>query len=311
MLDERDAALIALLREDGRTPWAKLGSTVGLSSDAVRVRVERLIAEGSARLTTLIDPSVFGYTSTVSVTIQVLGDPGGFLSWAREQDAVIHLVRVLGRASYFAEVVAASPQEAHALIFEGIGSAPGVREVEAIPVLRVLRWRDDTRPNWMTRSTAAGLEDGDVELMRQLIDEPRLELTELADRVGRPYGAVRRRVLALYSSGIVRTTAVVDDAAMGGKASAVLLVPRTQDPAGASERLLAQPEVTILTATSGRFGLVGEVVTRSAEQMAEALDRISAAAGSSVEALPYARVEKLPGSLSFRHERFRHERVPR
>jgi Lrp/AsnC family transcriptional regulator, regulator for asnA, asnC and gidA len=145
MLDDKDTVLLTALRVDGRTSYVKLGESVGLSADAVRVRVERLIANGTARLATLIDPAIFGFSTRVTVGVNVLGDPSGFVAWAREQGELIHLVRVAGRFSFLAEVLSVSPAAAHETVFEGIGAAPGVVGVEAWPVVNILKWREDTR----------------------------------------------------------------------------------------------------------------------------------------------------------------------
>ena len=45
-LDETDAAIIALLQEDGRRPYGEIGEAVGLSEAATRQRVNRLRDSG-------------------------------------------------------------------------------------------------------------------------------------------------------------------------------------------------------------------------------------------------------------------------
>src|SRR5688500_9219482 len=134
MLDEKDTVLLAALRLDGRAPYVKLGESVGLSADAVRVRVERLIANGSARLATLIDPAIFGFSTRVTVGVTVHGDPSHFVDWARERGDLIRFVRVAGRFSFLAEVLSVSPAAAHGIVFECMGAAPGVVGVDAWPV---------------------------------------------------------------------------------------------------------------------------------------------------------------------------------
>ena len=41
-LDDTDAAIVALLQQDGRRPYGEIGQAVGLSEAATRQRVNRL-----------------------------------------------------------------------------------------------------------------------------------------------------------------------------------------------------------------------------------------------------------------------------
>jgi DNA-binding Lrp family transcriptional regulator len=299
LLDRIDLDLLTQLREDGRASWTTLGTAVGLSADAVRVRVERLISEGLARPSTLVDPTVFGYGTRVDVGIKTLGDVAAFIDWARAQDGLIHLVRVAGRFSFLAELVVGSLEDAFELANVQLGAIACVVGVEVMPFARVARWRDDTRPNWIVESSAIDVTDGDIEILRLLVDEPRIGLADMSNRLGRPYAPLRRRVHALYTSGIIRTTVVVDDAAASGSVSALLLIGRAGDVGKAEDAALACDEVTILVSVAGRFAFAGELVSSSLIGLESAATRIASASGASVEYLPYVHVEKLPASLSF------------
>lgn len=300
MLDDKDAVLLAALRLDGRTSYVKLGESVGLSADAVRVRVERLIANGTVRLATLIDPNIFGLSTRVTVGVTVLGDSAEFVQWAREQGELIHLVRVMGRFSFLAEVLSTSLAAAHEIVFERIGSAPGVIGVDAWPVIEILRWREDTRQAPTTKNDFV-IEDEDIDLMRALVDEPRIRLVELATRLDRPYATLRRRSQALYRAGIMRTTAIIDDAKLSNAVSALFLVSIKGERDAVRDAMLSCDLITILTATAGRYAFVGEIVAGSLAEISSTVSRLSTNTYADFQVLPYARVDKLPASLSFRH----------
>ncbi len=301
MLDAKDQALLDLLRKDGRTPWAKLGEPVGLSADAVRVRVERMISDGTARLATLLDPTTLGYTTRASLFVTVRGSVAGFVDWARTQGTIIHLVRVLGQYTFLVEIVAGSREAAHQFLV-AISAAPGVKHVEANSILDILRWREDTR---LGLNGGIGdpidLDDDDLEAIRILVDEPRVGLRELAERLDRSYSTLRRRVLALYASGAIRATVIVDDAAIEGRLSAAIMVTRSGDITAAAEALLTHDEVTILTATSGQYALVGEIVVPNEASLQRVLTEVGARVRAPIQVLPYAHVDKLPASLSFKN----------
>lgn len=62
-IDELDRKIIALLLEDGRRSYARLGERVGLSASAVKRRVDRLRSTGAIeRFTVTVDPQVLGWT---------------------------------------------------------------------------------------------------------------------------------------------------------------------------------------------------------------------------------------------------------
>src|SRR5688500_10554190 len=57
--DELDHKIVALLVENARMTYAEVGSRVGLSTPAVKRRVDRLVATGVIRgFTALVDPDV-------------------------------------------------------------------------------------------------------------------------------------------------------------------------------------------------------------------------------------------------------------
>ncbi len=299
MLDPIDQLLLASLRSDGRSSWAALGAITGLSADAVKVRVDRLITDDIGRLVTLVDPRAFGYDTQIVVGVSLLGDPAPFLEWARKQDSLIHLVRVAGHINFFAEIIAMSLADAHDIAFAQMGALPGVVSVEVIPVLGVERWRHDTRWQQAPAGKRFDLSDADIEILRVLVHSPRMSLTAIADLLQRPYPQLRRRLQTLYRHGVVKTTLVVDDAMAFGSASAFLMVRREGDISRMADALLSLPEVTILVATTGRYAFTGEMLGCSFGDIDRSLRSLGDRVSALIEAVPYIHVEKLPASLSF------------
>lgn len=59
--DDLDRKIIALLLENGRASYAQVGAKVGLSTPAVKRRVDRLVADGIIQgFTALVDPDALG-----------------------------------------------------------------------------------------------------------------------------------------------------------------------------------------------------------------------------------------------------------
>ncbi|WP_419710511.1 Lrp/AsnC family transcriptional regulator [Pseudomonas sp. NFX224] len=299
-VDSKDLALVNLLREDARRSYAELGLSVGLSADAVRIRLDRLVSAGYIRFVTLVDPALVGKLTRVSIGVTTSGPPELFASWAQEQAEVIHLVRTLGSFTFFGEFVSANDLEAHRFVCEKLQSAPGVVSAECWPMLRVEKWREDTRSPSVDRSVLEQVSwsDDDRELLRELSASPRIQFRELAERLDRPYGVVRRRAMTLLSAGVVRSTIVTNELLVDHSHLAILLVKGDQR---AKSLLLAQPAVTIMSSSTGSRQFVGEVRAESRAGLA-ALEqelRNPDSGVADVELLIQVAVDKLPASFKF------------
>ena len=73
-LDETDAAIVALLQEDGRRPYGEIGEAVGLSEAATRQRVNRLRESGLMRIVAVTDPVAVGRGVVATIGLRVSGD---------------------------------------------------------------------------------------------------------------------------------------------------------------------------------------------------------------------------------------------
>ncbi|MFP5282045.1 MAG: Lrp/AsnC family transcriptional regulator [Actinomycetes bacterium] len=73
-LDEVDHKILALLAENGRESYAALGTAVGLSTPAVKRRVDRLRSEGVIRrFTAEVEPAALGWTIEAFVELYCEG----------------------------------------------------------------------------------------------------------------------------------------------------------------------------------------------------------------------------------------------
>src|SRR5438067_5009508 len=74
-LDDVSKAIIELLQEDGRMPYATIAKQVGLSEAAVRQRVQRLLDAEVVQIVAVTDPLRVGFRRQAMVGIRVDGDP--------------------------------------------------------------------------------------------------------------------------------------------------------------------------------------------------------------------------------------------
>ncbi|AXT70729.1 Lrp/AsnC family transcriptional regulator [Vibrio sp. dhg] len=297
-IDDKDKLLVEYLKENARLSYSELGSSISLSADAARSRVEKLIKDGVIQLVTLVDPALVGKSTRISIGVKIQGDPDEFTRWANQQAEIIHLARTLGSFDFFGEMVSESDFSAHQFIVEKLRCAPNVTNVEVWPMLHIDKWRQDTRSPSVSSEVLdnLSLSEEDFDIIRELINTPRIQFRELAERLNRPYGIVRRRSMALFDSGVIRSTIVVDDLIFEQSCLAILLVK-----GGPQLRplLTEMQEVSILSSCTGSRQYVGEVSVSSKEQLAILAQRLCDSDLSAIESelLVQVAVDKLPASF--------------
>src|SRR5688500_20199338 len=62
VLDDVSRAIIEQLQEDGRRPYARIAAAVGLSEDAVRQRVQRMLDAGVMQIVGVTDSLLLGFS---------------------------------------------------------------------------------------------------------------------------------------------------------------------------------------------------------------------------------------------------------
>jgi Lrp/AsnC family transcriptional regulator, regulator for asnA, asnC and gidA len=138
-LDDVDRAIVEQLQRDGRMPYTKLGSAVGLSEAAVRQRVQRLLDTGTIQVVAVSDPLSYGLRRAAMIGIQVEGDVREVARQIGELDDVVYLVHVAGGFDLLAEVVVADDEGLFELINARLRTIPGVRRTESFVYLRLAK----------------------------------------------------------------------------------------------------------------------------------------------------------------------------
>jgi DNA-binding Lrp family transcriptional regulator len=99
--DDLDRKILALLVENGRASYAEIGARVGLSTPAVKRRVDRLVATGVIRgYTAMVDPEALdgGTEAFVELHCRSRTDPDEIRSMVADQPEVVAAYTVTGDA---------------------------------------------------------------------------------------------------------------------------------------------------------------------------------------------------------------------
>ena len=138
-IDELDRAIIEQLQTDGRMPYTRLGSAVGMSEAAVRQRVQRLIDLGVMQVVAVTDPLSLGMRRVAMIGVKTEGDVRRVAELMGSLDEVSYLVVTAGSFDVMAEVVVEDDEALLTLINDKIRAIPGVRRTETFVYLRLAK----------------------------------------------------------------------------------------------------------------------------------------------------------------------------
>jgi Lrp/AsnC family transcriptional regulator for asnA, asnC and gidA len=139
-LDEIDRYIIDVLRQDGRTAFAKIAQHLKVSPGMIRVRYNRLVELGILKVAAITNPLRMGYKTMAMVGIRT--DGNRMLEVAEKVasfEEVIYLIVVSGRFDILAEVVVKDHADLLRFITERLYSVEGVRESESFMHLKIAK----------------------------------------------------------------------------------------------------------------------------------------------------------------------------
>jgi Lrp/AsnC family transcriptional regulator for asnA, asnC and gidA len=149
-IDEIDQRLIEALQLDGRRPFTRLATELGISEASVRQRVANLLNTQVMQIVAITNPLKMGYSLAGMIGIRVSGDR--LLEVAQEVsafDEVIYLIICAGSFDLLAEVVCRDNDHLLSFLTEKLYKVPGVQQTETYMYLRVVK-----QNNWAFLSQA-------------------------------------------------------------------------------------------------------------------------------------------------------------
>ena len=139
VLDDTDKALIEALQRDGRSPYTKLATKVGLSEAAVRQRVQRLIESGVTQIVAVTDPLMLGFRRMAMIGLRIEGDLRDAADTISSIPEVDYVVIVGGSFDLMLEVVCEDDDHLLSILNDKIRAIPGVRAAETFTYLRLYK----------------------------------------------------------------------------------------------------------------------------------------------------------------------------
>jgi Lrp/AsnC family transcriptional regulator, regulator for asnA, asnC and gidA len=146
-LDGLSKAIIEHLQADGRTSYATIAKSVGLSEAAVRARVRRLLDAEVMQIVAVTNPLQLGFTRQAMVGIRAEGDMRLVADRLTAMSEVSYVVTTAGSFDLIIEVVCEDDDELLDLLSRRIRTLPGVVSTETFVYLKL----NKQHYNWGTR----------------------------------------------------------------------------------------------------------------------------------------------------------------
>ncbi|GAA1380638.1 hypothetical protein GCM10009613_05300 [Pseudonocardia kongjuensis] len=275
-MDDIDEAIVGLLREDGRMTFTRIGDTVGLSTDAVRVRVNRMTSDGVLRVMGLVSPEALGYHTVGSLLLGVRGRLQPVIRTLTEHPNVSFLAQLIGDRNLFCGLVARNDTELATVVDDLVVQHGTIQDAELVRTLDVVKWFD--LPGARTPRPApdpASLDEIDTALLHRLVENPRASYRELEASLDQPYWIVRAKTKRLFHEDHIRATATVDRVSTIPDIQALLRLKMRGDVGSGLDRIAAIPQVRLLVLNAGSEWLVsGEVICTDGYELANLLEEL-------------------------------------
>lgn len=135
------AALVAgAMQDDARQSWRMIARRCGISAVTARHHVEQMMASGTLRTRTVVEPEAIGLAVNAFVWLNVnptqLGKAGAVLA---EHPAVLMIAATTGDRNLCGEIAVASESELYTFISRTIGGLPGLQHADVAIALRSLK----------------------------------------------------------------------------------------------------------------------------------------------------------------------------
>ncbi|MQA10542.1 MAG: AsnC family transcriptional regulator [Pseudonocardiaceae bacterium] len=281
---ELDRRIVGALQLNGRASWSAIAKHVGASESTVLRRVGQLAGRGQLRVIGVVDVLRCGLG--VPVLIRLHCRPGTTEAVSAEIAArpdTRYASVLSGSADCAAEVVLPSHRDISRLVLDELPASERLTDSETLTVMRTFTSAHDWNPGVLDDDAVRELRGGETRpfeehfweraperldelelaIIAALGEDGRMSFKELARQVGSSESTSARRVDSLVRRGCLRFRTLAEPELLGFNVEFMLwlsVLPAQLDEAG--RQLASDPNTKYLSATTGRYNLVGQVSLR-------------------------------------------------
>jgi DNA-binding Lrp family transcriptional regulator len=202
VLDDIDLTILNLLARNGRLSYAKIANTIGLTTKSVKTRVDNMMKEKVInRFVVFVDPSILGYKITCAFSIRKNKLNQDILDKINLVGDIIYQFSVIGGVEGFSIGVRESSEDKLGLLLESLQSSTlGV----------MVQTHSYPKNSYKFIKT-------DYQIIKQLLQNPRIEITEIAQIISISAKTIHRRLQKMQQSRILQFTILPNPQAIKGQ----------------------------------------------------------------------------------------------
>ncbi len=139
-IDEVDARIITLLRQDGRRSNVAIARQLGVAEGTVRRRIDRMIRHRIIQIGAWADPLKVGYPNYVNIGLQVrLRDIESIAQSLAKLPEIFFLGFCTGQADLFATACFRSNEHFHEFMAKRLARIAGIQTVSTSNITKILK----------------------------------------------------------------------------------------------------------------------------------------------------------------------------
>jgi DNA-binding Lrp family transcriptional regulator len=202
VLDDVDLAILNLLARNGRLSYAKIANTIGLTTKSVKIRVDKMVKEKVInRFIVFVDPSILGYKITCTFAIRKHKLNQDILDKINLVGDIKYQFSVIGGVEGFSIGVRESSEDKLELLLESLKSSMlGV----------MVQTHSHPKISYKFIET-------DYQIIKQLLQNPRIEISEIAQIISISVKTVHRRLQKMQRNHMLQFTILPNPQAIKGQ----------------------------------------------------------------------------------------------
>ena len=202
-LDELDAKILRSLSGNCRVSYSSLGNDVGLTAKSVKARVKKMQSSGIIdSFIVKVNPLVLGYSKLCILVLRINSKTAGEKHIRRSLSLlgdILYTGHILGNITMFKLAIKKEAEEKLELLLDVIGQELLVQKQTAVfQNVKEL-------PTYI-----------DFKIIRCLLDNPRMEISDIAEKISMSSKTVSRRLEKMIENHALDFTAHFNSAAIRG-----------------------------------------------------------------------------------------------
>src|SRR5215469_12993982 len=200
IMDKIDIEILRILIGDCRTSYRSVAISIGMSTNAVKTRIKRLISRGIIqRFVTFINHTIFGYSKTCYLVLRDSRVVEDTLNRIKQLGEVVLEVNCIGGISLLVIAIKTEQEEKMQLLVEEL--KPAIIQNMTIGRSYPIKMK---------------LQETDFKIIKCLISDARMEISEIAKRVSATPKTVSARLSKMQKNRILKFIVVTNPFNMRG-----------------------------------------------------------------------------------------------